>query len=141
MDNLKTIATLENATARIERVIYLAGALAAGDALPEDLREFLQETETEHLARCFGTLPDFLDEDPADYMLAEWLIDCRHLGWLVQFAAPVKKPIASGGRIFSWGYYRTRWFYAESVEQAIQHGLDWVKACQAADDAKEGAPK
>lgn len=137
----ETFEKLEQATARIERIIYLAGAMAAIDRFPDDLNDFLNDEDDDTIAECFGETPDWVDlplrGDESAVWVCEWLRDAGKFGFLVQFATPVMKPYSPTGRTFSWGYYSTKWIYAETVEEAIDKGLAWVAERRAKEDAKD----
>lgn len=130
---------LFDATARIDRVIYLAGALAAMDAFPDDLKDFFDEEDTETIEKALGPLPEWFEPEESASVQAEfifeWLRDAGKLGFLVQFATPVMTPHGSS-RSFSWGYYSTRWVYADTMDEAIAKGLEWCEEQRAAEDRK-----
>ncbi len=135
---------LFDATARVDRVIYLAGALAAMDVFPDNLKDFFDE-EIEIIEKALGPLPEWFDlaesaSEQAEFIF-EWLRDAGKLGFLVQFATPVMTPHGSS-RSFSWGYYSTRWVYAGTMDEAIAKGLEWCEERRAEDkkaDKKGGA--
>ena len=127
-------------TARVERVIFLAGALAAGDAMPDDLDEFFDDEDVETIGKCLGSVPEWIDLDAYGHGRAEsifeWLHDGGKLGFLVKFATPVMTPTGENSRSFSWGYYSTTWVYAETLDDAIDKGLAWVNDRRLGEDAK-----
>jgi hypothetical protein len=84
MTHDETHETLFDNTIRFERVIYMAGALAQGDSLPDDLREFLEEEDDTNILQAFPGFPISLLEDEEPEFVAEWLIDNKRLGFLVQ---------------------------------------------------------
>lgn len=129
---------LFEATARIEQVIWIAGALAAGDDMAEDLQEFFQFEDDKTIERCFGPIPDYVDFDAHgfDEAISEWMSAIGEFGFLVKFATPVMKPSGRGSRSFSWGYYSTQWIYAETLDEAVEKGLAWVSECRAREDVK-----
>lgn len=127
----KTISRqLEEATARIETILHIGAMATDDDCLPTALEDMLQDQDNEDLQRLFPGLPtDVLDDfddgsDPTGFV--DWLRYSDRLGFLVQFATPVIRHHDSGGCSYSWGHYGTRWFYAETLEDAVQQGLAWV---------------
>lgn len=141
---LKILEKLFDASARIERVIFIAGALGAGDVMSDDLNEFFDDEDQEDIAKCLGDIPDWVDLDARGYergeYVFEWLRDSKKLGFLVKFATPVMEPMGKS-RSFSWGYYNTKWIYADTLEEAVDKGLSWVEQRRAAEDAKANNKK
>lgn len=135
---------LYDATARIERVVFIAGALATADTCTDDLDEFLDHEDNEVIEKCLGEIPDWVDIDGRGMDRAEsvfeWLHDSGKLGFLVQFATPVMEPHGNS-RSFSWGYYNTQWIYADTIEDAVDKGLAWVETRRASEDAKATTKK
>lgn len=135
----KHLEKLYDATARVERIIYLAGAMAATDSFSDDLNDFLDEGD-DTIRKCLGEIPDWVDLGARNGERAEWvwewLRDAGKFGFLVKFATPVMTPTSPTSRSFSWGWYNTEWIYAESVGEAIGKGLEWVEQRRAAEDAK-----
>lgn len=130
---------LYEATLRVERTIYLAGALS-DSSLPDDLNDFLDDEDV--VAECLGDIPDWVDlaarpVDRGDWV-CEWLMSAGRFGYLVQFATPVMTPHSATSRSFSWGYYSTKWVYAETMEEAIDKGLAWAEERRAKEDSKAG---
>lgn len=132
-------------TVRMERVIFIAGAIASGDALSDDLNEFFDDTDLSDIEKLFGKIPDYLDIDGHGYersdSIYEWLRSIGKIGFLVQFATPVMTPSGPSSRSYSWGYYSTKWIYADSVEEAVELGMKWVKQCRRNEDRKAKAKK
>jgi len=128
---------LMDASARFEQVIFLPGALAAGDVMSDDLTEFFDYEDVETVESHFGKIPDWVSLNDAND-ICEWLSTCERLGFLVKFATPVMSPSGNGSRSFSWSYYSTKWIYAETIDAAVEKGLAWVKECRASEDAKAG---
>ena len=126
---------------RIERVIFLAGALGDG-ALSDDLHDFFDE-EVETIERALGRVPDWIDLDGSSRRIAdgvfEWLTDAGKLGFLVQFATPVMEKTGEKSRTYSWGYYSTYWVYGDSFDEAIALGVAWVGERRLAEDKKFAA--
>lgn len=126
-------------TARIERIIFLAGAMTDG-AFSDDLDEFLDGEDEKTIKECLGKIPDYVDLEARSYerndSVSEWLACAGKTGFLVQFATPVMTPHSGGSMSFSWGYYNTKWLYAETIDEAIEKGMKWVKERRRAEDKK-----
>ena len=137
---LSILEKLCDASARIERVIFIAGALGAGDVMSDDLNEYFDDEDQEDIAKCLGDIPDWVDLDARGYergeYVVEWLRDSKKLGFLVKFATPVMEPTGKNSRMFSWGYYNTQWIYADTLDDAVAKGLSWVEQRRAAEEAK-----
>jgi hypothetical protein len=136
------IERLWEENARVERVILLAGALASEDDIPSDLDDFLDDEDDETIEKCLGKIPDWVSEKSMDRKIdiAQWLIETGRLGVLIQFATPIMTPLDEGAMSFSWGSYTTTWVYADTINEAIDKGLAWVKECRS-NENEEAAGK
>ena len=139
MNNVSVSEMMDEATLRAEKVVYLAASIT--ESLPDDARELLEENSVEELTDIFGELPDYLIEalgDGEHYEISQWLLDTEKLGYVVQFATPIREPSGSSGKFwsYSWGYYRTKWFYGETMEKAINLGVAWARNCEKKDKDK-----
>lgn len=124
---------------RIEKIVYLAGQL--GESIAEDAKDLLEDSSVEDLNDIFGTLPQYMIEaieDGHDEEIASWLIDEGKLGYVVQFASPIRERFG-GSKFFSmsWGYYRTKWIYGETIEETIRTGMNWAKSMSDKDMEKK----
>lgn len=126
-------------TVRIERIVLIAGAMTDG-AFSDDLNEFLDDEDESTIEECLGRIPDWVDIESHGYSrndsVSEWLSDEKKLGFLVKFATPVMEKTGVGSRSFSWGYYSTKWIYAETLDEAFNAGMKWVKQRRKAEDSK-----
>jgi hypothetical protein len=122
---------LFNETARIEEVIYLAGAISQVDCFPDRLRRFL-EGEFEAIDEALGEMPEYCDLEADRNLMCEmffdWMRDTNRFGYLVQFATPVMRPTGKNSAMFSWGHYTTTWVYGDTIAEAVRKGMKWVKA-------------
>lgn len=130
-----------DANVRMEMVIYLAGQLAGHNTLPDALEEFFDTEELDTIQECFGEIPPNIDLDETsrwerDEQINEWLSNSETLGFLVQFATPVMESDGTGGSIFSWGCYTTKWVYAETMDEAVVKGLAWAEECRRKEDER-----
>lgn len=130
---------LDNASARMERVILLAGAIASAAPLPDDLREFLGYEDEKTISAVLGDVPEAVDLDDEDGVV-EWLANAGKLGYMVQFATPVMEARSNGMTSGNWGHYATQWVYGDTMEQAVETGLAWVETVRAREqeEAKKG---
>lgn len=136
---------LEEATARIEQIVLLAGAINDGDAISAALESFLEE-EVKQYRLCFPDLPDYLeraldgdDEDDIKECFVEFAHSTGKYGYLVQFATPLMKHMGEGMSSYSWGRWCTRWVYGETMDEAVESGLAWVASRREAERTdKEG---
>ena len=100
------------------------------------------DLDDETIEKCLGKIPDWVSKKDNDRKIdiAQWLIEAGRFGVLVQFATPVMTPLGEGAMSFSWGFYATTWVYAETIDEAIDKGLAWVKECRSKKN-KEAAEK
>lgn len=132
---------LQNATARLDQVICIAGAIAAEDEITDSLSDLLDEGENV-LRKCFGEIPQSLidelgDRDNASWAFSEWAINENKLGFVVQIATPVMEHHGDDCETYSWGYYRTAWVYGETFDDAVDAGLAWVEKQRASEKKKK----
>jgi hypothetical protein len=136
----KLYQRLSDAEARLDVVVCIAGMLGDGDALAEPLEDLLEE-EPAVLRLCFPDLPDWVEQaldsrrDVAG-TFAEWAVQEGRLGFAVKISTPVMRQSRPNSWSFSWGHYRTCWVYGETLEQAVQKGLEWVADRRKAEQAK-----
>lgn len=138
MTNKEIAKNLWDATARIEQVIFLAGAVAQGDAIPDPLLELFDEFD--EISRCFPDVPDFAESEgdarAAAESIADWFLMRNRLGFLVQVATPVMR---KDGKhyAYSWGRYRTCWVYGDSMDEAVKAALAWVDDVRAKEQTND----
>ena len=69
--------------------------------------------------------------------ISEFLHEFKLYGWFLQAAKPVVEPCDDGESCyFSWGYYSTQWFYAETYELALAKARAWVAETHAKEMAQ-----
>lgn len=129
---------LDNATARVGHILHLETMVV--DAIGGDLWELLTEDAATVLAEALGVenldvvLNRYADEDerPHRFEQEDALLDAIRYkplkGWLVAGQIPVKKASSVGAFSYSWGYYETRWFYADTYDDAIEQVIAWADA-------------
>lgn len=130
-----------DAQARIERMFLLAGAICGIEAPCHDLEEMLEDGDLDDLVKCFPDIPKALVTDIEDgdtEGLLEWLVRHGRLGFLVQFATPVMKPVGKDLKVreSSWGCYSCKWVYGDTLEAALEAGFAWVAEQRKAEDRK-----
>lgn len=128
MNLVNTFDRFEEQTARLEKVIFIAGSMGDMDAINDDLEYFLETVSGPTLAGLFGDLPSSVAEavdDEDTGALCAWLRQQCNLGFLVSFAAPIMTGTGTAMN-YSWGHYRTNWFYADTFEAALEKGFAWV---------------
>lgn len=138
-------ARFNNETARIEEIIFLAGALSDLDSLPQAFRDFIEDSDDEQIDQPFGEVPADIkavlgDRDGSE-IFADWLLSRGTLGFLVKFATPVASLFDGDSFTYSWGFYKTRWVYGDTIDAAIEAGFAWVTETRAADRAKDEAER
>ena len=140
MNNLVVAERFFNETARIEKIIYIAGN--DFDSPSDDLRDFIEDIDSEELIeRIFGATTDRVlnalrDDDEFSMELTEWLFRVGKLGLLLKFATPVMTPLKGGGGSFSWGYQQLQWVYGDTFEEALEKGFEWVEECRVKEKAQ-----
>ena len=143
---MKTIYDrLNDATLRMESMVLLAGMLGDGDSLPDVLSELLED-DPDTLAKCFPDMPKALasceESDDFKESFMDWAYRSNKYGFVIQFARPVMDWSADGKSAgFSWGYYNTAWLYGDTLEEAVERGLQWAREREAAEKAKGQRPK
>lgn len=128
---------LNDAEARVETIIHLVGMMAVGfgENFSDPLDDFLGSLEADTLRECFPDIPAAVDEavgaPDGNEMFFEWVMSAEKWGFVVCIATPVMRPDG-----YSWGYYRTRWVYGDTFDEAVEKGLAWV-AEQRTEEVKE----
>ncbi len=107
---------------RAEAIIHIPTMLAQ-DAWPDIAREAFMEDDPEQIWESIGLEPPYDLDDEG--LIFEHLTDNSKFGYLVQFATPVPQDIKADSHRLSWGYYRMKWIYADSYEQACINALGW----------------
>lgn len=135
---------MTEASARFEKVIFLAASIDPDGCFPDDLVTFLEEEELSTIEACLGKVP-YPNADLrgvyGDEEIYDWLMHAQKLGFLVKVATPVMERISTTARTFSWSYYKTQWVYGDTMEQAITNGLKWVAIERNREDADADAKK
>lgn len=121
---------------RIEAVIDLASAIECDqfyrpDGAHEDLIDYLAMGWNQHCDQSMKPLFDAagrLIEDEVDEEEIAGAFAMRGLyGYVVQFALPVYLRATEDSTSYSWGHYRSKWIYADRIEDAWSIAVDWAK--------------
>lgn len=116
---------------RFESVIWLPAAVT--DAPPDSFKDFVDDVDswTADLLKDVWLLNHFVGSDntPRPDEVAERFAELRVPGFLVKAATPALKGLPQkGGHVFfeySWGHYRTRWFYGKTIEEVADKAIAW----------------
>lgn len=119
---------LADATCRIEHLIWIPGAVANVEALPnvfeEQFFECLPDNPNQILIQQLPVLKPFTNGRADVYELAEALVEVE--GFLIQASTPVKDFHDRNSFVYSWGRYTTEWLYAEDFQSIPRVILEWV---------------
>jgi hypothetical protein len=117
---------LEKAIARVEQIVHLDTMAPAGEPSTK-LADLVEDHEPE-LSELLGW------EIPDDYPIGPWLDEelgiwlAQNPGvWLVQVETPQKHRNESGV-MYSWGISFSKWFRAQSFEDAVAEGISWAES-------------
>ncbi len=129
-----------DATLRVEEILHI-GTMAADDSLPSRLKDFLEEIEEEDLKIMFPDISKWVVDEIGTREFSdafrEWAIQKNKYGFIVQFATPVKKwSKDKKSASYSWGYYNTKWLYADTFETALESGMKWAEETRAEEKAQ-----
>ncbi len=127
---------------RIEHIVDLAAALGSEqfehpDGPLEEVLDDLLSGERRSIDASMHPLFDIADLIEGDYKdyceLAHQLARANKLGYVVQFATPVRQNAKENSCAFTWGHCYLNWFYAETMEQI------WVLAQKWAEQEEQSA--
>jgi hypothetical protein len=117
-----------NETARIEQMILLAGIL--GDySFPQVVEDFFSDEDYADIEQCLGKVPKYVRQSIESHefdAVQEWLVRGNKYGYLIRIATPIMTPTSETSASYSWGYYRTKWVYGDTLEEALEAGFSWV---------------
>lgn len=125
--------TAEQFLLRVEAVVDLASVLGSSEyespsgQLDEVLDDIWAGDRRQHpsMHKLFD-LADRIDgDDKNNDELAYQLVQANFLGYLVQFATPVRRSATEHGCSFSWGHCFLNWFYAETIDEAWELAQSW----------------
>lgn len=116
---------------RIERCIWLFGMGQSG-VLSSDMVDALCG-EPDEIANLFGLDEEDVDDDN----FAQFISDHNKNGFLVQAATPIPTFKGDGSSCsYSWGWYTTKWFYADWPQELALEVVKWAKDVYEGERAK-----
>lgn len=120
---------LFDATARVEKVLWIEAMLTEMDTEHPEFSSFLENSSDEDIKRAFPEASAKLVKSLAQgtESFSEWLIMRNVKGFLVQFATPVRKYLSKNTFASGWGYYATRWVYGATLDDALKAGFEFVE--------------
>lgn len=110
-------AELFDAGIRVDRVIWLPGAIVDFEGPTDSFRDFVEDDFPEgsdnDLCRALPILKEFAESDdvPEIWEVCEALLGTP--GFLVKAETPVRTDIGGGIMSFSWGHVYYAWLYAK----------------------------
>lgn len=130
-DHAAIASRLFEHSVRFAGIIWLA---AEDNTIPSDqLESLLEDNDNKELESIFGPLPEYvLDEfeggsgaRDAWEFLSDHLQTNNQYSFLINAETPVR--VHKDGRVtVSWGCYRTKWFYCESLEEGAEKAILWT---------------
>lgn len=125
------VEKLFNEGVRMERVIYIAGMLGNGESISDSLSDFLSEDEEEFLL-VFPDAPQWLLDELNDRLFRgeafkDYVMKNGKLGFVIEFSTPVRTKLGEKTSSYSWASVYTRWIYADTMDKAIDLGIEWAK--------------
>lgn len=124
---------LFDAGVRVEKIIYIPGAVTDMEATPESFSDFCEDLPEKEDSPLYTGLPALKKfADLSGYINTEDVAEAlvRTNGFLVQGAAPVRQysddpTDTSYG--WSWGHYYTAWLYASEESEIAPVVLAWAE--------------
>lgn len=126
-----------NASVRVEVIIHL-GTMCNDYAFPDSAKDAFDE-DWDGVWKALG-LTDIPDGEDMDYEeITTWLYEHGKVGWLIQSATPVPTFTSdSNWHHHGWGYYTTKWVYAEAIEDAMNAAFSWPQVYRNEQRVKQG---
>jgi hypothetical protein len=131
-------AELFDAGVRVDRVIWIPGAIVDGDSPTDTLRDFIEDDFPEdaghEICKALPRLKRFaeIDEVPEAEDICEALYGVP--GFLVKAETPVRTAYGERGAYsWSWGHVYYSWLYAKDEASILEVVTNWA-AARFADD-------
>jgi hypothetical protein len=128
--NREQFELLSDNTLRIEKILSIGGMQADG-SISSDLTDFFDGRDDEFIKKMFPHIPDDVldggDDNHFGEGIVEYLLYKEVYGYIVEFAHPVKT-FKGSSSTYSWGYYNTKAFYVDSVDDSIELAVAWSKS-------------
>jgi hypothetical protein len=121
------VRPLFDAEVRFENLIWLPGVMA-NEQVPNIFLEWIDwVNDREPSDQIFRELPELPapSDDLLDLERARWIL-ARRFGFLVKVAHPVRQYRDDTSWYSSWGYYSTRWLYADDIDGCVAAALAWA---------------
>ncbi len=131
--SMATSSDLFDAGVRVEKIIYIPGAVADMEATPEVFRDFCEDLPDGIDSPLYEALPALKRFAGGDYPKPEEVAEALAYkeGFLVQAATPVRQysddPSDTSYSSLSWGHYYTAWLYASEEEEIAPVILAWAE--------------
>lgn len=142
---------LNNATVRIDHLVWLPSLVATD--FPADVpacKAFIEDAldgfiKIESLPELGAVLELQAEENMKDDEFAEELVSrlaCnRRNGFLAKVATPYTFNHRDNGYSLTWGHYKAKWIYAETVDDLTNQAVAWAEAEHEKDRASEAEKK
>lgn len=127
------------ATARVESLIYIPGAVADPECCPESFDEWVEDSLFDSEKTLLSQLPALRPFIGGALNPKEVAYALRNTdGFLVHAATPVRsyRGRGSGAFLYSWGNYYTEWLYAATEADIARVVAEWAAQRAAEDHAK-----
>lgn len=122
VDNKEISSLFFENTIRAEMVINFA-IQCVGDSFSSDVSESINDDWELIWEQVGCSEPEYRDDES----IAWHLFNNNKFGFLIKFATPVPRNFKENGFEFSWGYYATKWIYAETWDKASQLAVEWAE--------------
>lgn len=137
-------------TLRLEGVIDLASSIECDqfyrpyglhEDLVDDLANGWKDRFDESMRPVFDAFKRFDFDDVMDDEIGFQLYRHGLLGYVARFATPIYNHADETSTSYSWGWYTTNWFYADTIEECWVHAVEWSKQHKAKAIAETAAKK
>lgn len=106
---------------RVEKLIHIGTMCMDEWAWPSIARDAFED-DAEDVWEALGL------EEPEIQDTSEWcevLVDCRKVGFLIEFATPIPWEFSENSWSSPWSCYHTKWIYGDTFEEACEKALEW----------------
>lgn len=125
---ISDIDRMSDATVRVERIIWIPGAIACL-VTSGDFKDFIEDFKNDEKLQQELNLKfphiNGIPQDDTEWLIEEGFAECN--GFFVQAATPIMKKIGTSSAMsYSWGKYHTKWFHIDNVENIANTISDWA---------------
>jgi len=133
---IDAIATeMFDAIVRVERVIWIPGAVACGDDdLPDDFKDFVEWLDYDSTRQLYLQCEELAhfatsaSHPPEPEIVADRLRSRSVGGFFLQAATPMRRHTKDGLAFeWSWGLAHTCWLYAPSEDRIGPVAIEWAE--------------